>query len=109
MRAKDRMHAFAKGLGALLVALLSRAIVVVVNGLTAFKLVTHLGIKSLVGGIAARKQRVAASRGGFNLINRRSLVRHLRMKHVVVEHHLAVRQRADRLTVFADIGNQDGP
>ena len=31
------------------------------------------------------------------------------MYHVVVEHHLAVRQRADRLAVLADVGDHHDP
>src|SRR5206468_8699318 len=60
MRAEDRMHAFAERLGALVVAALDRAIVVMVYGATAFELVADCGIERVIGSIAAGEQGIAA-------------------------------------------------
>jgi hypothetical protein len=104
--AEHRMLARAERFGALAVALLGRAVVVVVDGEAAFEPVADLWIERLVGGVAAREQGVAASRRNLDGVQQRCLVRHLRMDHVVVEHHLAVGQGADRLAVLADVRDQ---
>src|SRR5712691_4281338 len=107
--AEHRVDALAEGFGAFAIALLGRAIVVVMDGLAAAELVARRGIERVVGGIAAREQRIAAGVGNFDRVKQGRLVGHLGVDHVVVEHHLAVRQRSDRLAVLADVRNEHDP
>ncbi len=107
--AEHRVDALAERLGAFAVTLPGRAIVVVMDGLAAAELVAHRGIERVVGGIAAREQRIAAGVGNFDRVKHGRLVRHLGVDHVVVEHHLAVGQRSDRLAVLADVRNEHDP
>ena len=100
------MHAFAEGLGALAVALLHRAVVVMVDGLAAFELAANFWVERVIGGVAAGEQGIAAGGGDFHRVEQRSLIGHFGVDHVVMEHHLAIRQRADRLAILADVGDQ---
>src|SRR5215475_10868169 len=99
------MAAFGEGRRAAAVTPLGRSVVVVVHGLAAFEPVADRRIERVIGGIAAGEQRVAAGRGDFNRVEQRRVARHLGVDHVVMEHHLPVRQGADRLAVLADIGD----
>ncbi len=104
--AEHRMHAFSENLGAFAVAALGRAVIVVVQRLAAFEPLADRRIERVIGGIAAGKQGVSAGRGNLDRIEQSPLARHLDVDHVVMEHHLAVGQRADRLAVLADVGDQ---
>ena len=64
------------------------------------------GIQRVVGGVTAGEQGVAAGRGNFHGVEQRRLARYFGVDHVVMKHHLAVGQRADRLAVFADVRDQ---
>src|SRR3989440_6002831 len=107
--AEYRVDALAERLGALAVALQGRAIVVVMDGLASAEPAANRGIERVVGGIAARKQRMAAAVGNFDRVKQGRLVGHFGVDHVVVEHHLAVRQGSDRLAVLADVRDEHDP
>ncbi len=62
--------------------------------------------QGLVGRIAAGEQRVAAVAGNLMGIEEGALVGQFPVQHVVVEHHLPIRQGADGLPVFPDIADQ---
>src|SRR5262245_16817249 len=104
--AEDRMLAFGECRRALAVAALGRAVIVMMQRLTALEPRPHRRIERVIGGVATGEQRVAA--GGWNLhrIEQRRLARHLGMDHVVVEHHLAIGQHPDRFSVLPDVGDQ---
>src|SRR5260370_41031622 len=97
--AEHGMHAFAEDLGALAVAFLRGTVIVMVQRLAALEPVAERRIERVIGGIAAGEQRIAAGRGNLDRIEQRRLARYVGMDHVVMEHHLAVWQRADRLAV----------
>ena len=99
------MHRFAIGRDAAIVASLGRAVVVVVNCVAPRELGPERRIQALVGGVTAGKQRVAAIGRNLHGIQQGRVMRDLRMQHVVMKHHLAIRQGADRLTVLADVRN----
>src|SRR6266704_932464 len=66
--AEHRVDALAERFGAFVVTLAGRAIVVVMDGLASAELVAHRGIERVVGGIAAREQRIAAGVGNFDRV-----------------------------------------
>ena len=107
--AEHRVDALAERFGAFVITLQCRAVVVVMDGLASAELVAHRGIERVVGGIAAREQRIAAGVGNFDRVEHGPLIGRLGVDHVVVEHHLAVRQRADRLAVLANVRNEHDP
>jgi hypothetical protein len=104
--AKHRVHALGEGGGAAAVALLGRAVIVVVRRVAAFELAADRVIERVVGRVAAGEQGIAPRRRDLDRIKQRRLARHLGVDHVVVEHHLAVRQCPDRLAILADVGDQ---
>jgi hypothetical protein len=85
VRAKHRMGAFGEGHGAAAVAALGGAVVIVVHRLAAFEPVANRRIERVIGGLAAREQRIAAGRRNFDGIKQRRLARHLGVNHVVME------------------------
>src|SRR5256885_16452289 len=79
------------------------------DGLASAEPAANRGIERVVGGIAARKQRMAAGVGNFDRVKQGRLVGHFGVDHVVVEHHLSVRQGPDRLAGLADVLDEDDP
>ena len=106
MGPEDRMGGFGEGRRALAVALLHGPVIVMVEGALALQGGAHLVGQGLVGGIAIGEDRVAAEGGHLHRIEAGALVGDRRMHHVVMEHHLAVRQGPDGLAVFADVRDQ---
>ena len=104
--AHDGVVGFAEGLGALAIALLHGAVVVEMLG----PLAVHLGAQGRVqrvpGRIAAGEERIAAMGGDLDRIEHGRRIGIGGVDHVVVEHHLAIGQRADGLAILADVRDQ---
>ena len=87
------MSALAEGRGAAAVTLLGGSVVVVVQRPAAFEPAADRRVERIVGRVAAGEQRIAAGGGDLDRVEQGGLARHLGVDHVVMEHHLAVRQR----------------
>jgi phage shock protein PspC (stress-responsive transcriptional regulator) len=84
--AKDRMAAFGESRCAAAVAALGRAVIVVVHRLAALEPAAERRIEGVIGGIAAREQRIAPGRRNFHGVEQGRLARYLGVDHVVVKH-----------------------
>ena len=105
MGAEHRMHLLGERLRAAAVATDGRAIIVVVQCFLALEPAADRRIERFISGITAGKQRIAAARRDLDRIEQRRLARDFGVDHVVMEHHLAVRQRPDWLAILADVRN----
>src|SRR5262249_40747510 len=103
VRAKDRVVGLGEGLDPVRAAARGGAVVVMMKGAASLELLPETGIERLVRRIAAREQRIAAMARDLHRVEQRAVVRNLGMDLVVVEVHLAIRQRPDGLAVLADV------
>ena len=83
--------------------LLCRAVSISVKHTLAAEFCLDLRIERVIGGVSRCKASVAAVARHFERVEKRCLVRHLGLDHVVMKVELAIGQRTDRLAVLTTL------